>query len=329
VLPNRNPEAGETCLRQAGASASGWGVDSQGAAAYIPYRTEISALDTIFGGAPAMAKGSFGEHLRREREMRGVSLDEVAQATRIGTRFLEALENERWKDLPGGVFNRGFLRSIARYLGLDEEALVAEYAQATNDKPQVAEWAPSAREEGGLSPRRGGRVVAWLVVLLLLAAAGAAGWQFWMRYGNTLRTWRDPLPQVPSPKPPPAPSQAAENPSGALAPAGATPGESSSAAGAPSPTPAELELRVEVSRSTQVSIAADGKKLFEGRMTRGESRLFKATDHFDVTAQNSFALILELNGVSMPPVGQPDSPGSITLSRKDLAQNRGSGGEPH
>ena len=285
-------------------------------------------MDTIFGGAPALAKGAFGEHLRREREMRGVSLDEVAQATRIGTRFLEALENERWQDLPGGVFNRGFLRSIARYLGLDEEALVAEYAQATNDKPQVAQWASSAREEGIPERKRGGHMVAWVVALLLLAAAGAGGWQFWARYGNTLRTWRNPLPQVPAPKPPPPPAEGAD---GAALVTGAAQGEaaSTSPGTAAETSPAELELRVEVSRSTEVTVAADGKRVFQGRMSRGENRQFKAMDHFDVTAQNSFALILELNGVSMPPVGQPDSPGSVTLSRKDLAQNRGSGGEPH
>ncbi len=280
-----------------------------------------------------MAKGSFGEHLRREREMRGVSLDEVAQATRIGTRFLEALENERWQELPGGVFNRGFLRSIARYLGLDEESLVAEYAQATNDKPQVAEWAPSAREGGGAPRARGGRVLAWLTVVILLAGAVGGGWWVWNRYGETLRTWNNPLPQVPSPKPPAPPALGAEgSPQAPVAEGPGAAASSSATAGGPArgtESPAELELRVEVSRPTQVTIAADGKKVFEGRMSRGESRLFKAADHFDVTAQNSFALILELNGVSMPPVGAPDAPGSVTLSRKDLAQNRGSGGEPH
>ncbi|MGB2637153.1 MAG: helix-turn-helix domain-containing protein, partial [Candidatus Acidiferrum sp.] len=74
-----------------------------------------------------MARGNFGERLKRERELREVTLQEITSATRIGPRFLEALENEDWEKLPGGVFNRGFVRSIARYLGLDEEALLGEY----------------------------------------------------------------------------------------------------------------------------------------------------------------------------------------------------------
>ena len=64
-----------------------------------------------------MTKGTFGENLKREREMRGVSLDEISAATRIATRFLQAIENEQWDQLPGGVFNRGFVSAVAHYLG--------------------------------------------------------------------------------------------------------------------------------------------------------------------------------------------------------------------
>jgi len=284
-----------------------------------------------------MTKGTFGEHLRREREMRGVSLDEVSQATRIGTRFLEALEGERWKDLPGGVFNRGFLRSIARYLGLDEEALVAEYAQATNDRPQMAEWAPSALETGIQPRKKSRRRLAFLVTLLVMVSLGAGGWLAWNQYGGTLRAlraWRSPLPEVPSPKPPAAPAvvqaSSPETAPGATS-AAALPGTpaQSAAAAAAAANPAELQLRVEVSRATDVSVAADGKSVFQGKMTSGESRTFKAKDRFEVSAKNSFALVLELNGVSMPPVGEPDSPGSVTLTRKDLIPQHGSPGEPH
>src|SRR5437879_5079754 len=77
-----------------------------------------------------MARGKFGERLKRERELREVSLDELSKATRISNRFLLALENEDWGKLPGGVFGHGFVRSIARYLGLSEEALLGEYDSA-------------------------------------------------------------------------------------------------------------------------------------------------------------------------------------------------------
>ena len=81
--------------------------------------------------------------------MRGVSLEEISVATRIAPRFLEALENEQWEQLPGGVFNRGFIRSVARYLGLDEDNLVAEYALQTKGRP-IPAWWRTARRAGPL-----------------------------------------------------------------------------------------------------------------------------------------------------------------------------------
>jgi hypothetical protein len=107
------------------------GIDTPFADAYIFYST----FYFIGPGFPRMASTPFGEHLKREREMRGVTLEEISAATRISTRFLEALENEHWEELPGGVFNRGFIRSVARFLGLDEDALVSEYALETKNRP--------------------------------------------------------------------------------------------------------------------------------------------------------------------------------------------------
>src|ERR1700739_5082272 len=83
-----------------------------------------------------MARGDFGERLKRSRE---VSLDELRKATRISNRFLQALENEDWEKLPGGVFGHGFVRTVARYLGLDENALLGEY-----DLARAGDLLPSA-----------------------------------------------------------------------------------------------------------------------------------------------------------------------------------------
>src|ERR1700739_4567458 len=118
-----------------------------------------------------MEPGSFGEHLKRERELRGVTLDEISAATRIATRFLRAIENEQWDQLPGGVFNRGFVRAVARYLGLDEEKIVAEYTLAVGDRPSVPVWTGSppavTREQPWL---------AWILAAVVVLALLAGGW---------------------------------------------------------------------------------------------------------------------------------------------------------
>jgi cytoskeletal protein RodZ len=125
----------------------------------------------------SMARGNFGERLKRERELREVSPNEVVVATRISLRFLEALENEDWDKLPGGIFNRGFVRAIARYLGLDEEHLLAEYDLARGD--QAPEFASSPENRIPSAPKWmiAALVLGALVVIAALVAAGIYGWR--------------------------------------------------------------------------------------------------------------------------------------------------------
>ena len=107
--------------------------------------------------------------------MRGVTIEEISVATRISTRFLEALENEHWDELPGGVFNRGFIRSVARFLGLDEDALVAEYALETKNRPspQIIELdTPSAM------PRSWRPAIVAVALFILLIVGG------WFAYAH-------------------------------------------------------------------------------------------------------------------------------------------------
>jgi cytoskeleton protein RodZ len=113
---------------------------------------------------------SFGTRLRREREARGVSLESLSAATCIKVRALQALEAQQWDQLPGGAFNRGFLRSIARYLGIDEADLIAAYAAATNDRPQLRILAT----EAPLSHPRAFWLAAAAAALFVAMVAG--GW---------------------------------------------------------------------------------------------------------------------------------------------------------
>jgi cytoskeletal protein RodZ len=77
--------------------------------------------------------GSFGEKLRKQREQRGIALEAICNATKISPRMLRALEEEHFGQLPGGVFNKGFVRAYARQVGLNEEEAVADYLTALRE----------------------------------------------------------------------------------------------------------------------------------------------------------------------------------------------------
>jgi cytoskeletal protein RodZ len=76
--------------------------------------------------------GALGEKLRKQREQRGIELDAISNTTKISTRMLRALEEEHFDQLPGGVFNKGFVRAYARHVGLDEQEAIADYLAALN-----------------------------------------------------------------------------------------------------------------------------------------------------------------------------------------------------
>ena len=86
--------------------------------------------------------GSFGESMQREREMRTISLEEIAESTKISKRMLRALEEEDFAKLPGGIFNKGFVRAYAKYLGLDPEQAVSDFLIAYSGFQAEAERAP-------------------------------------------------------------------------------------------------------------------------------------------------------------------------------------------
>jgi len=239
-----------------------------------------------------MARGNFGERLKRERELREVTQQEITSATRIGSHFLQALENEDWEKLPGGVFNRGFVRSIARYLGLDEEALLAEYDLAHG--AQVAP--PGERPEDRIpSLPRWLPLALLLGVLALVAALIAAGVYGWRYYRS-----RHP--------------HAAPVSGSAVLPAAVQPQTFSST----SPTAPPLDLSVSPSAAMHLRVLSDGNLVFDRDILPGVNLHFSAATAFEVSASDSAAVLLELNGQAVPPIGLPGSSGTIKLTREDL-----------
>jgi cytoskeleton protein RodZ len=124
----------------------------------------------------------FGENLRQAREARKITLQEIAETTKIGTRALQALENEQFDQLPGGIFNKGFVRAYARFVGLDEEKTVAAYMAAANvqapetDMQEMSNQVAIARSMRA-KPGMSAASIAGVVALIVALAVGAV----WLR----------------------------------------------------------------------------------------------------------------------------------------------------
>ncbi len=120
---------------------------------------------------------SFGEELQRERELRGIDLGQIAEATKIGRRFLEAIDSGRVDSIPGQFYRRAYIRAYANYLGLDEVRLVAayEFKVAVAARAQAAQ--ASAQAGSRLPLAAAVKWVALGIVGLGLSGAGAAVWR--------------------------------------------------------------------------------------------------------------------------------------------------------
>jgi cytoskeleton protein RodZ len=124
--------------------------------------------------------GAFGDKLKREREMRRITLDEISESTKIPRRYLESLERENFESLPGGVFNKGFVKAYARFLGLDEEQAVADYlAVAKEELPSEDQFPLEIHEKPDreLNPRKSRLPLIAAVVALVGVLGGYAVWR--------------------------------------------------------------------------------------------------------------------------------------------------------
>lgn len=234
--------------------------------------------------------------------MRGVSLEELSSATRISTRFLTAIENGQWEELPGGAFNRGYIRSASRYLGLDEDGMVAEYAlETTGGMQPVAFPAPTKRQVQTVAKRNKGNAAssprAWMRFAALAAIAIvviAVAWFAGLKIVHRLRA-----------RSADAPARYHDFVRAQTAPA------------PPVVATTVLALAVQATRRARVTVKADGKLVFQGEMKAGERKNFNAQQAFDISTNHARAVRLELNGQPVASMGAARGPGSVTLTAKD------------
>jgi cytoskeletal protein RodZ len=130
---------------------------------------------------------TLGAILRRAREARNLTLREVSDQTRITRRHLEAIEADDYKQLPGGIFNRSFVKAFARAVGYDEEEAVRAYQRVARESGETFDDSPTTRQASRIytddAPSRSPLLTALLslVILAIISLAAYAALHYYRR----------------------------------------------------------------------------------------------------------------------------------------------------
>jgi cytoskeletal protein RodZ len=233
--------------------------------------------------------GSFGSWLRQQREIRNISLREISDNTKIGLRYLEALEEDRFELLPASIFANGFLREYAKYVGLDPDEVVNFYLtaeqrhRAERGVDDVSGVMPLPNS-GPIHSARGMRIE-WLVIVgagvLLLLLVAAVVW-----FVRQHRASPPPEPQVEA-----TPSTLAP-----VAPPAPLPTVAAPAAPAPTGPAGALVVTLSFTAECWVEAVVDGDRHVSELRVQGESMRIDAHDSVVLTLGNASAVRGEVNG---------------------------------
>jgi cytoskeleton protein RodZ len=261
---------------------------------------------------------SLGARLKKEREQRKITLDDISLSTKIAPRFLVAIEEEQFDQLPGGIFNKGFVRSYARYLGVDENQAVADYVAATTtalpETPQgevPKRKVPEVRQRGSGDATAG---IPWemLAVGLLIIAFGFAVWGFHSREktaqpgsvprpvdsgsSTTTSTSVDHgEPQAVAPE-----NTAASQPT---APPEAAPGASPPQTHSAPQDAGAFLVQIKAREDSWLVVSADGKEIMQDTLRASAEKSVGARNQIVIKTGNAGALDISFNGRRLPTQG--------------------------
>ena len=286
------------------------------------------------------SSGGFGARLRDARERRGISLRQIANATKISVGVLKALERNDISKLPGGIFGRAFVRSYASEVGLDPEATILDFiAQFPNDSV-TAGHPTSGQVEDNVAVESEQRTAGTFLWLLLIAVPIAGGLLYFSSLGRPAilapaavadvpRT-TERLPSAPPPSLATPRGQAPAAPPAAAVDAAAVPAAVPAAlptVSAPAiPVPADArpaaaptdQLTVELTarRPCWVSATVDGQTAIERLLKAGDRQTLTVRREMVLTAGDASAIALQFNGADARSLGKS---GEVVTARFNLA----------
>ena len=242
-----------------------------------------------------------GEELRRERELRGIGLEEIADETNIGIRFLEAIDSDRLDVIPGEFYRRASLKAYAQYLGIDADRILATYefrSEVDTPTPQLLHNQP-----GRGKSLEGSRARKWVALIVGALGLSAAVFVVWPVAGTLSRS----LP--PSANPPESVNRPSTAPAASLVDGNETASTSGPVVrGEIDEVPAaELPLRliIRVDEPCWLEVRADREIAVQGLMLRGFERKIQAEDELRLWLGNAGGVSIWLNERPCISLGRP------------------------
>ena len=230
---------------------------------------------------------TIGEQLRAAREARGLEIEDAHRHTKIHTKILRAMEEDRASEVLDPTYARGFLRKYAAFLNLDPTSLVEESAKA--DRPgatmSLTQTTPQeAPKTSGMPP--------WVPpsIIGIMAVIGVVFLGILTRDLSKTVTTATSAPAPTTPAKPTAAKPAPEPP----APPPAKPLV---------PRSQPLKLSIKASQDCWMQVKADDKVLFQNVLGKGREETWTANDTIELWVGNAAALALTLNGRALEPLG--------------------------
>ena len=257
---------------------------------------------------------SLGEQLRKKREEKNLSLEELSCATRIGMKNLEAIENDDYdSSLPPAVYIKGFISAYCRQVGLDEKECLRIYGEThSTKKPDLVPRTQDLRKPAARSNRA-------IVLILLVLLLGALSYFFFTMVPSGSKPKIAPLRSravttVPPPAPPQTPSSGESSTSPAVqAPSGngqELPKQETLLANPPvaeplsPPSDNQLRMKVDGEANTWVEVTIDGNAPFDLMLYRGNVVSWEAKERIELKIGNAGGININVNNVPLKPFGK-------------------------
>jgi cytoskeleton protein RodZ len=232
---------------------------------------------------------SLGARLRAAREARNLSLREVSDSTRITRRHLEAIEADDYKQLPGGIFNRSFVKAFARAVGYDEDEAVSAYQRVARESGESFDDVPTTRQASRIYtddiPARSPVLTALLslAILAIISLAAYAGLHYYRRTADKGALTNPPTAQANAANSRPVPATNASQPSSAAA----------------TPAPAGLTVSVRAKgEDVWLRSSADGQPSSDGILKAEQTKEISADEslRLEYAKVKATALEVTING---------------------------------